>query len=158
MSKRTLFIASAIILFIISCGPVRYKSNRFEKMKWIEGSWSMTEEGITIGESWVFTGRTGFMGTNHIAMGKDTMFAERMKIHVGARNIIVFDSETGHIKIEASETMQLMKIRNKRFTFKNPNTLKQISYKKRKNNTMQIRIIEPIEGEFTKTTYELHKK
>ncbi len=160
MTRNTIFIFlisvfSAILLG--SCKPGYFKPSQFERMKWIDGTWSSTDQGITISESWKYQGETGFYGISYIATGRDTLYIERLFIQSGPKRTMVMKSETGQVQIETSEPMVLIRLCRGSFTFRDSSSGRTVTYKNNKAQSMQIIIRETVEGNESKTKYELKK-
>lgn len=160
MTRNTIFIFLITVLSVIlldSCKPGYFKPAQFERMKWIDGTWSSTDQGITISESWKYNGETGFHGLSYIATGRDTLYFERLLIQSGPKRTMVMKSETGQVQIESSEPMVLIRLSRGSFTFKDPTSGRTVTYKNNKDLSVQIIIRETVEGNESKTKYELKK-
>lgn len=128
-----------------------------EKMKWIEGHWLSTEEGITISETWKYVPDQGFNGLSFIAVSKDTLFKEQIQIKFGSGRTIILETISGQVQLEKSEPMKLIKISNKRFVFQTDDEKKTIIYRNKKSGEMQIDLSEMSENELMSTKYLLKK-
>jgi hypothetical protein len=158
MKKTTLYLLTAVIFVMlanVSCSPKYFKPRHFEKMKWIEGHWSSTEQGITITEIWKTNSNTGFDGTGFIVAGRDTLFKEQMQIRKGPKSSIVLESKAGQVHFESSDPMKLTSLKNKRFVFKTETNTKTVKYTNRKKDVLLIDILELTDNEITRTKYTL---
>jgi hypothetical protein len=154
----TLFFGITLIFtFISACSPRFYRAHHLDKMSWIEGKWSSTDEGITIAEYWNYKSQQGFSGISFIAAGRDTLFKEQTEIKTGPKGSVLFEAKSGQVYLEESETMQLVKLGNKTFTFRTESDRKTVTYRLRKDQIMQIDIHEFADGEMVKTKYQLEK-
>jgi len=157
--KATLLLLSLIfvLIWVSSCSPKTFKISHMNKMKWIEGHWSSTDQGITIAEKWKFDGINGFEGRIYIASQKDTIYVERTQIKFGQKNTILFMSSTGQVHVEEYEPMKLVNVKKNSFTFKTEDGAKTVKYQNKKGEAIQINILE-IDGETkTRTKYLLEK-
>jgi len=146
----------AVTLMMSSCKPGYFTRAQFEKMEWLEGTWSSTEQGITIAEIWKFNAERGFSGVSFIASERDTLYYERLVVKQGDKRTMVMESETGQVQIESSEPMLLIRLKKGSFTFKGTNSGKTVTYKNLKDQALQIVIREQTEE--SRTKYELKKQ
>jgi len=142
---------------ITSCTPKYFSPSHFEKMKWIEGHWSSTEEGITITEKWNYIEKDGFKGASYITVSRDTLFSEKIQIRTGPKRSIVFESASGQINVEVTEPISLKILKKNSFTFQSESKNKTISYRNKKNKELQIEIREEEGIEISATKYVLNK-
>jgi hypothetical protein len=157
--KATLLLLPLVLVlfWVSSCSPKTFKISHMNKMKWIEGHWSSTDQGITIAERWKFDGINEFEGRIYIASHKDTIYVERTQIKFGPKNTILFMSSTGQVHIEEYEPMKLVDVKKNSFTFKTDDGAKTVKYQNKKGKAMQIIILET-EGEIkNRTKYLLEK-
>lgn len=155
---KTFFKSIALLLLILatSCSPKYFNTDTFNKMKWIEGKWVSTDDGIDISEEWVFLPKIGFDGINVVSLEKDTLFIEYNQIRMGEKKSIVFKSELGHLK-EDNYKMNLVRVKSKSIIFKIPNGEKTLTYTNKGNNQIQITVIDYPDDKKNTTTYLLKK-
>lgn len=155
---KTFFKSIALLLLILatSCSPKYFNTDTFNKMKWIEGKWVSTDDGIDISEEWVFLPKIGFDGINVVSLEKDTLFIEYNQIRMGEKRSIVFKSELGHLK-EDNYKMNLVRVKSKSIIFKIPNGEKTLTYTNKGNNQIQITVIDYPDDKKNTTTYLLKK-
>lgn len=146
-----------VTFFLVSCTPKYFKPSHFEKMKWIEGGWSSTEQGITITEKWKFISGTGFEGVSYITVSRDTLFSEQNSIRTGPKRSIIFESKSGQINVEYSEPLKLKTLKKNSFTFQSAEKNKTLIYRNKKNNEILIEIRETDGNQLNVTKYELKK-
>jgi len=150
------FFALFLLVLATSCSPKYYNTDTFNKMKWIEGKWFSSDDGINIAEEWVFLPKIGFDGINIVSFEKDTLFIEYNQIRMGERKSIVFKSELGHLK-EDNYKMNLSKIKSKSLVFKLPNGDKTMTYRFRNENQISITVVDIKDNKKSTTTYILNK-
>ena len=150
-------LIATIVVALVSCSPKSYKILHMNKMKWLEGHWSSTDQGITIAEKWKFDEINGFEGRIYITSHKDTLYLEKTQIKFGPGNSILFMSSTGQVHVEEYEPMKLIQVKKNSFTFKTEDGAKTVTYQNKKGNAIQIIIVE-IDGQTrNRTKYILDK-
>jgi len=157
LSGKLIFVIAATFMLCISCNPRYYNVSHLEKMQWVEGTWSSTEQGLSITEQWKYIAESGFQGINSITAGKDTIYKETTQIKPGPKRSIVFTSAYGQVQIEEYAPMKLISLKKKSFTFQTEDKLKTISYTNKKGNAIQIEINEKTGENPGKTKYQLNK-
>ncbi len=151
----TLFVL--VVFAGVSCSPKYYRESHMDKMRWIEGTWASTEEGITISEVWSYAIGDGFDGISFIAVSSDTLFKEQLQIRFGPKRSILLNTISGQVQFETTEPLQLIKVSKSGFSFQTEDKSKTITYRKKRSGEMQIDLNEQNEDEFVNTKYLLNK-
>lgn len=153
--KKLLLIIFTVIL-ITACSPKIFNVNSLSKMKWIEGVWVFTENGLKITETWSYNHKVGFNGISTFVYANDTLLLEHNEISFDNKNNIFYTSKLGTLK-EENLQMKLTHLTSNKIRFEDIKQNKTVTYRKRSNNIMELIVVEKENNENKTTKFKLSK-